>query len=135
MPAILCDHDVEGHLNVLLTFWRSTEWLELWEMLNCPIHTFRGLGLQTDTTDLELWQLCQSEQFLLLTGNRNADGDHSLEVTSRRLNRPDSLPVITIADEKRVMLDRQYAERVASQILEILYDVESLRGSRRLFVP
>jgi hypothetical protein len=122
-------------MEVLLSIWTSAEWLELWEMVNCQVHTFRGLGLLANTSDSELWQLCQECQFFLVTGNRNADGEDSLETTSRNLNQPDSLPVITIADEKRLMLDRHYAERVASQILEILYQADNVRGTRRLYVP
>jgi hypothetical protein len=135
MPAILCDHDVEGQLKVLLSIWTSSDWIELWKMLDCHIHTFPGLDLPIATPDSDLWQLCQVRQFILLTGNRNADDEDSLEKTIRRLSQPDSLPVITLADAKRVMLDRNYAERVAGQIVEIIYDVEMARGTRRLFVP
>jgi hypothetical protein len=135
MPVILSDHDVEGQLKVLFAIWTSPDWVEIWEMLNCRIRTFHSLGIAIDTADSELWELCQAQQFVLLTGNRNADTDDSVEIASRKLNQPSSLPVITIADARRVTLDRQYAERVASQILEILYDLEKLRGTRRLFVP
>ena len=135
MPVILSDHDVEGQLNVLFAIWTSPDWVETWEMLKCRVRTFRSLGIPKGTADSELWELCQAQQFVLLTGNRNADTGDSLEIASQRLNQSDSLPVITIADAGRVTLERQYAERVASQILEILYDLENLRGTRRLFVP
>jgi hypothetical protein len=135
MPAILCDYDVQGQLKVLLSIWTSSGWIEIWQMLDCQIHTFRGLSLPIDMADSNLWELCQTRQFFLLTGNRNAKSADSLETASRQLNRPDSLPVITIADEKRIMQDREYAKRVASQIIEILYDIDSIRGTRRLFVP
>jgi hypothetical protein len=135
MPAILSDHDVEGQLKVLLSIWTSPDWIELWEMIDCHVYTFRRLGIASTTKDSELWQLCQARGYVLLTGNRNADDVESLEITIQRLNRADSLPVITIADADRVMSDRRYAERAAGQILEILYDVEKVRGMRRLFVP
>src|SRR5437762_1251189 len=135
MPAILCDHDVEGQLRVLFSVWTSPEWLELWEMLNCRLHTFQSLGISTNTPDSDLWKLCQTWQFVLLTGNRNADSDDSLEVTSQRLNQPRSLPVLTLADADRVIIDRQYAERVASRILDYPVDLDNLQGTRRLFVP
>jgi hypothetical protein len=135
MPAILCDHDVEGPLKILLSIWTSADWIELWEMLDCAVYAFAGLHLHTKTPDADIWLLCQSRQLVLLTGNRNAEGDESLEKTIRRLGQPDSLPVITFADAKRVMIDRSYAERVAGQLLEIVYELEQVRGTRRLFVP
>jgi hypothetical protein len=72
---------------------------------------------------------------LLLTGNRNSDGDNSLEATSRKLNQPNSLPILTIANAERLIADRAYAEQVASRIIDILVELESLRGTRRLYVP
>jgi hypothetical protein len=72
---------------------------------------------------------------VLITANRNSEGEDSLERASQRLNRPDSLPVLTLADPDRVLADREYAEKVAGQVLEILFDLDHLRGTRRLFVP
>jgi hypothetical protein len=122
-------------LQVLLSIWTSSDWIELWDMLDCAIYSFDSLKLPIKTPDSNVWLFCQSRQFLLLTGNRNAEGEESLEQTIRRLSQPDSLPVITLADAKRVMIDRPYAERVAGQILEIVYDFKNVRGTRRLFVP
>lgn len=135
MPAILSDHDVEGQLNLLYSIWTSPDWIELWEMLDCRIYTFRNLGIVRETSDSDLWRLCQARQLVLLTGNRNANSEESLELASQRLSQLDSLPVITIADTQRVTFDRKYAERVAGQIVEFLYDLENLRGTRRLYVP
>ncbi len=135
MPAILADHDIEGQLKVLLSIWTSPDWIDLWQMLDCHVHTFLSLAISKEMPDSELWALCQQEQFLLLTGNRNAKGEHSLEIASQRLNQPQSLPVFTIAGADRVMTDRSYAERIASRILDYLVDIDNLRGTRRLFVP
>ena len=135
MPTILSDHDVEGHLEALLTIWTSPDCKELWEGLDCRVETFKSLGVSPDLPDSTLWQLCQARHIVLVTGNRNADSEDSLERTSLRLNQPDSLPVITLADAKRVLIDGPYALRVASQILDFLADLENLRGTRRLFAP
>ncbi len=72
---------------------------------------------------------------ILITGNRNADGNQSLEVTMRKFSRADSLPVLTIADPNRVMYERQYAERVAVQVLEILTDMDRFLGAWRMYIP
>ena len=135
MLAILSDYDVKRHLDVLLSIWTSSQWSEVWESLNCQVHSFGSLGLPPNLPDAELWKFCQAREMLLLTGNRNSDGDDSLEATSRKLNQPNCLPVLTIANAERLIADRVYAEQVASRIIDILVDLETLRGTRRLFVP
>jgi len=135
MPAILCDHNVEGQLQVIYSIWTSPEWIELWEMFECRVHNFRSIGIPKNISDHDLWLLCQTRGFILLTANRNADSDESLEIASQKLNQPCSLPILTIADAERVMDDRQYAERIASRILDILFEFQNLGGTRRLFVP
>jgi hypothetical protein len=135
MPAILSDHDIEGHVRVLLAVWTSADWLPLWESLGYAVESLKSLGLGDNVPDSLIWTLCQERGIILITGNRNAEGEDSLEGTMRRLCRPDSLPVITLANPNRVMVDRQYAEHVAVQILDVLMDLDRLRGTRRLFVP
>jgi len=71
----------------------------------------------------------------LLTANRHDEGPDSLETTIRTLNVPSSLPVLTIADPELVLASRDYAERVAIQVLEYLLDLNHFRGVGRLFVP
>ena len=71
----------------------------------------------------------------MLTANRNDEGPHSLEATIRALTIPSSLPVLTIADPELVLASRDYAERVAIQVLQYLLDLDHFRGVGRLFVP
>jgi hypothetical protein len=132
---VLVDHDVEGQVEEIVLIWSSPDWAELWHGLGFHVITFQGIGLPTDTADAAVWQLCQAEQMVLITGNRNAEGEDSLEQTSQRLNNASSLPVLTIADPKRVIFDREYATQVAGRILDYLFQIEQLRGTRRLFVP
>ena len=135
MPTILADHNVEGHLNVLVSIWTSLEWLELWQAMGFSVENFAGLGLPSNISDAELWALCQQRGMILITGNRNAEGDDSLELAMRRMSQLDSLPVLTVADPDRLIRDRHYAEQVAVNVLEILMDLERYRGTRRVFVP
>ncbi len=135
MITILADHDIEGQLRALSSVWTSPEWIELWRALGGDVETLAGLGIRRDLPDSDLWQLCQDHGMILITGNRNADGENSLEATMRRLCRDDSLPVLTIADTNRVNFDREYANAVAVKVLEILLDLDRLRGTRRLFIP
>jgi hypothetical protein len=71
----------------------------------------------------------------LITANRNKRGPDSLEAVIQHENQPDSLPVITIADSKRVLKDRQYAHTVAERLLEKLIAIDDFRGTGRIYVP
>lgn len=135
MPAIMADHDVEGHLQLLIRIWSSEEWNELWTALAYNIETFPRLGIPTNTTDAEIWRLCQAQQIVLITGNRNAESEDSLEMTIRREADERCLPVLTISDPDRLFRDRQYADRVAERAIDYLQAIEALRGIGRLFVP
>jgi hypothetical protein len=60
MAGIMADHNIEGHLVVLLRIWTSNEWKSLWESLDLEIESFNRLGLPYGTSDRDLWQVCQS---------------------------------------------------------------------------
>ena len=75
------------------------------------------------------------KQLILVTANRNAAGSDSLEMTLRAENTATSLPVFTIANEKRVFQSRDYAERVAVKLLDYLLDIDRVRGTGRLYLP
>ena len=135
MPTIMADHDVEGQLRLLLNIWLSPSWIDLWTELRCDVESFERLGIGEDATDSDVWQLCQEREIVLVTGNRNAEGEDSLEQTMRRLGTPNSLPVLTIGDPNRLMKDRRYAEDVAAQLFDYVRDIDELRGTGRLFLP
>lgn len=82
-----------------------------------------------------LWQLCQAQQIILITGNRNKVGSQALESVIERENTPTSLPVLTIGMPSRVLSSQSYAERVVIRLLEILLDLEPYRGTGRLYLP
>ena len=131
----MADHDVEGQLEIFADFWESAEWLDLWRAMDCSVESFSGLGLATNLPDSEVWKFCQENQIVLVTGNRNRDDESSLEATMERENTAECLPVLTIADPKRVAMDRAYAERAAIRVLDYLLDLEKNRGAMRLYVP
>jgi hypothetical protein len=135
VKAILGDYNFEGHVRALIAVLESEDWREFWAELNLSVYTFAQLGLPGTTPDDELWRLCQREQTVLLTANRNQDGPNSLEAVIRAENRPDSLPVFTIGDPRRVLVSREYAARIAEQLLDYLLRINDLRGTGRLFLP
>jgi hypothetical protein len=135
MAGIMADHNIEGHFVVLLRIWTSTAWVSLWESLALEVESFERMGLSSDASDRDLWQVCQQREIVLITANRNDEGPDSLEATIRELNTPSSLPVLTIADPESIMASQDYAERVAMQVLEYFMDLDNFRGTGRLFVP
>ena len=79
--------------------------------------------------------VCQDHDFVLITSNRNQKGPESLEATIRDRTTTESLPVLTLADAERFRHDREYADRVVASLLEILFEIDSFRGTGRLFLP
>jgi hypothetical protein len=135
MPNVMADHNVEGHLQALVNLWSSADWADAWAATGCEVGSFERLGLPPNASDEKLWLVCQENDTVLVTGNRNSEGEGSLESTIRRRNTPHSLPVVTIGDPDRLLRDRGYLERVAAQLLEYLLDLDELRGTGRLYVP
>ena len=46
-----------------------------------------------------------------------------------------SLPVITVSDPQRLQRDGAYRERSADALMELLFDVERIRGTGRQYIP
>jgi Domain of unknown function (DUF5615) len=128
----LVDHNLGGHVEVLLGSIASQGWLEL---LSIRCVTFKELDLAINSNDRVVWRLAQENQMILLTANRSMKGEDSLEQVLREENTVDSFPVITIGDADRFLVDRVYRNRCVDRILEILLDIETWMGVGRLFVP
>ena len=107
----------------------------MWEFLSLGRVTFADFRLSPDASDREVWEACQREQVVLLTANRNDEGPESLESTIQQRNTPQSLPVFTLANDQRVLRDRQYAEMVADRLIEALFDIDNYRGTGRFYLP
>jgi hypothetical protein len=133
--GILADANCEGHLVLLLRLFQEGWRHDVWEVLHLTPVSLADLGLRSDASDHDVWEACQREQVVLLTANRNDDGPESLEATIQQHNTPASLPVFTLANDQHVLRDRLYAEAVADRLLEFLFDIDSYRGSGRLYLP
>jgi hypothetical protein len=123
---------IQRHVQVLLHLLASEEWRGLWEPLQLSVETFRTLGLPRNAPDADIWHLCQERELILITGNRNADGPDSLEVTIRVHNTPTCLPVITVGSTEDILHSRVYAERVVEKLLGYLREIDNYRGTGRL---
>ncbi len=135
MPGIIPDVNIEGHFRILVRLLNEDWRREIWTWLNWRTATFQELGLAPNASDLIVWKRCQTEQFVLLTGNRNQKDSDSLEAVIRTLNTPESFPVFTLGQPTRFLTDRIYAARVANSTLEHAFDIMNHLGSGRVFLP
>lgn len=131
---IVADNDVIGAVAALQRRLESDEWAEFSAALQLEFVDFAALGLSRDASDRTVWQACQNSDVLLVTGNRTG-GSESLDAVIRGFADADSLPVVTIADPRRVLRDAEYAERCVISLLDYMERIDSLRGTGRLFLP
>lgn len=138
MRGLLADVNFGGQLGRLLAVLQSPEWVKYWTDSGLVVETFADLSLDPETNDRVVWQRCQAEMLLLITGNRNDDGPDSLEAAIRD-GPPDALPVLTVSNPGRVIGDGAYARTVAVTLLEVVTDVvrrpELVLGTGRIYLP
>ena len=135
VKGLLADANITGQVEYLVRLMQAGTWAAVWQDLGLVLRHFADVGLTPSSTDLEVWQRCQAEQLLLITNNRNADSADSLEAVIRRLNTPESLPVVTIADVDKLRASSNYGQRVMVRLYEYLFDMENVRGTGRLYLP
>jgi hypothetical protein len=128
----LIDHNLKGHALILFGALARQGWLDLF-----PIRfiTFAEIELSIDSDDRVVWRLAQENQMILLTANRSMKGKDSLEQVMREENTSASLPVITISNADKLLNDSEYRGRCVESLIEILLDIDSYRGARRVFIP
>jgi len=92
---VLIDYNLNRKGLILSGSITSGGWLDI---VTIRLVTFADVGLSADSDDRIVWRFVQANQMLLLTANRNAKGEDSLERVMREENTPTSLPIITIGD-------------------------------------
>jgi hypothetical protein len=128
----LIDHNLRGHAVVLLGSLTASGWLDL---LSIRFVLFEEVGLSIDSDDRIVWQFSQANQMILLTANRSMKGENSLEQVMREENTNKSLPVVTIGSIDRLLAETSYREQCVNRLVEIVVNIEDLRGIRRIFIP
>jgi F420-dependent methylenetetrahydromethanopterin dehydrogenase len=131
MISVLVDHNIEGQALLLQGYLAAEGWLTLLPM---RFLTLTQVSLSIESTDREVWRFVQEQEMVLLTANRRRRGPDSLAQVIREENTLQSRPVVTISDADRVA-ERDYRERCASRLVEILLDLDNLLGAGRLFIP
>jgi hypothetical protein len=129
------DANIQGQVEYLVQRMQAHPWAEYWQALGLVLRHFEEIGLSGASTDFEVWNVCQAEQLILITDNRNLDSEDSLEATIRRSSTSGSLPVFTIADINEFRTDNAYVERVIEALFDYLLQIEELRGTGRLYLP
>jgi hypothetical protein len=131
---ILTDNDVIDAIRAFQRISESPEWVDLTATLELQFIELQDVELPIDAPDGAVWQRSQDIGALLITGNRSS-GEGSLEQTIAELAGPESLPVLTIGDPRRVIRDAVYAHECAISLLDFVERIETLRGTGRLFIP
>jgi len=131
---ILTDNDVIGAVRAFRRILESPEWVDLTAALELQFIELKDVALPMDAPDGTVWQRSQDIGALLITGNRSS-GEGSLDQTIAGLAEPESLPVLTIGDPRRVIRDAVYARECAISLLDFVERIETLRGTGRLFIP
>jgi hypothetical protein len=128
----LIDHNLKGHALIFFGAIAGQGWLDI-----VPIRfvTFAEMDLLIDSDDRVVWRVAQENQMILLTANRSMKGKDSLEQVMREENTSASLPVITIGNADRLLNDSEYRGRCVESLIEIVLDIDSYRGARRIFIP
>jgi predicted nuclease of predicted toxin-antitoxin system len=128
---VLVDYNLTGYVVLFQGTLAAEGWLDL---LSLRFMTLQEAGLANDTNDRIIWRFAQSNQMLLLTANRNAKGEDSLEQTIREEGTAASLPVITIGNLDR-LIERKYREQCSARLADIVLSIENYLGVSRLFIP
>ena len=128
----LIDHNLKGHGLVFFGAIGSQGWLGI---LPIRFVTFAEMELPIDSNDRVVWRLAQENQMILLTANRSMKGKDSLEQIMREENTSTSLPVITISNADQLLNDSEYRGRCVESLVEIVLNIDSYRGARRIFIP
>jgi hypothetical protein len=131
MIRLLTDHNIPFQAKLIWSVFRPLDWQA---MGVAGLLQFRDIGLPETATDRELWLTCQTQSLLLLTANRNAEGDDSLTAVIAELNHPQALPVLTIGRGDQVE-EFAYREVCAYRIADIATQLELFLGTARLFIP
>lgn len=128
----LIDHNLKGHALVFFGAIGSQGWLNV-----VPIQfvTFEDVDLSIASDDRTVWRLAQENQMILMTANRSMKGKNSLEQVMREENTSESLPVITVSNADRLLNDSEYRTRCVESLIEIVLDIDTYRGARRIFIP
>lgn len=131
---VLSDNDVRGAVAALHRVIEH-DWADIAAELEIRFMELEELNLSNRSTDEDIYKKCQEIGAILVTGDRSTrDGTESLESVIRRLGREDSLPVITVSDQVRLLSQPDYRRDCAFHLLALVEDIDNRRGAGRLYL-
>jgi len=129
---LLADENCIGQVDAIFKKLDQLGYVELFEV---ELLKWENISLNKGDGDRKLWQFCQDNYCLLITGNRTgSDGEKSLELIIRDLFTETSLPVLTIGNLKRILPDPDYCSRCTYRLAEIIFELEKYHGYMRLYL-
>ncbi len=128
---VLVDYNLTGYIVLFQGTLAAEGWLDL---LSLQFVTLPDVGLAVDANDRVIWRFAQSHPMLLLTANRNAKGQDSLEQTIREEGTATALPVVTIGNLDR-LVERNYREQCSARLVDVVLSIEHYLGVGHLFMP
>jgi hypothetical protein len=123
MRGLLADVNLQGHAAFVRLVLESRG---LWKVLNelgFEFTTFDQLQFPPDLDDRTLWNRCQLDGWVLFTENRNQNGRDSLEATLADSWQIGMLLVLTLANKREFERSRDYVDRVANDVAELLFGI------------
>ena len=134
MKGLVADANIQGQVEYLVQRMQADAWADFWQGLGLVLRRFEDIGLSGSSTDLEVWNVCQAEQLILITDNRNLDSEDSLEATIRRNNTSESLPVspspTSTSSERTTSMWSEW-----SRHSRLPLRIDEVRGTGRLYLP
>ena len=124
MRGLLFDVNLDGYRQRLLGILRKHGFEPLMNEWSLSFATFSELGIDPETLDRSVWNYCQAQGWVLLTDNRNHDGEDSLQATLDDSWVVGCYPIVTIGDKYAFENDPLYAAQVAFELADLLIDVK-----------
>jgi hypothetical protein len=131
VTEVLLDHHLGGYVRLFTGAITATG---LETLVPIRFVTFADVMLPFDSTDRTLWRFAQAHDMVILTGNRKEDDDDALGRTLSQEGMPTSLPVVTIGQVDRLR-ERDYRQRCAFRLLEVLLELDTHLGAGRIYIP
>ena len=138
MRGLLFDVNIQSHRAHFARLLDQNGLSAVFAELGVSMKILADLKLPLDIDDRSLWYHCQSQDFVLLTDNRNEHGSESLQATLVDSWMIGNLPVLTLSSKTRLARDRAYAQRVAADIADVLFGVfqsGEFRDQARVWIP
>ena len=136
MIRLMADNMCVGDVRFLWNLCRSDDLLrDLLDEAGVSLIEFADVGLSATSSDRAIREVCREGDIVLMTIDRKAGDEDSLEATLREEAAggrfAEAVPVVTF---NRLRLDRE-TTLFAYELVELLTDIDLYRGTGRQWLP